>query len=179
MYGIFTYIYHTNYPNVGKHIPYMDGKGNGHSSPKIPMQAFHPKTWTERLGVKTPWPGSIKVFMDEEFSSKNLSFHPSTVRTMFLSATKSWGNPHEPLFFTLCLGESLNKSTYMSMGKMQPICKQVAEENSLYIYIYIHAAGRCRAMYVNFWKKYIYLYTHTSIICSPTSKPPPKVSIFR
>ena len=26
--GIFTYIYHTNQPNVGKYIPYMDAMGN-------------------------------------------------------------------------------------------------------------------------------------------------------
>ena len=35
MYGIFTYIYHQNYPNVGKYRPYIEHLGMG-NQPKFP-----------------------------------------------------------------------------------------------------------------------------------------------
>ena len=81
MYGIFTYIYHRNQPNVGKKIPYMDGMGMYESEQKsasmlrqIPWPIELSEVLMPRLqGIQTLRNGSVRWIPTASFSYQVLT----------------------------------------------------------------------------------------------------------
>ena len=57
MYGIFTYIYHKNQPNVGKYTSPMDPKGkvfcNLHFGLQVNLREAHDKATQQQAGPRT------------------------------------------------------------------------------------------------------------------------------